>query len=158
MDDSFSFYCSICVLYVLTANTWQFQIHLNHSLFQFDKVAMNTSIYSVNEPNQVFGKRLGTSSDRDRSIPSISDKSSGSGATSSGIAVLTADKRQYSKKMFETDFSVPPPFGAPPPIAGLNKAFYIHKDLDTDLKQVEDQVSELDLKGLSMNTKDLIFL
>ena len=68
------------------------------------------------------GKRLGTSSDRDRSIPSISDKSSGSGATSSGIAVLTADKRQYSKKMFETDFSVPPPFGAPPPIAGLNTA------------------------------------
>ena len=68
------------------------------------------------------GKRLGTSSDRDHSMPSISNKSSGSGATSSGIAVLTADKRQYSKKMFETDFSVPPPFGAPPPIAGLNTA------------------------------------
>jgi len=71
------------------------------------------------------GKRLGThtSSDRDHSMPSISNKSSGSGATSSGIAVLTADKRQYSKKMFETDFSAPPPpFGAPPPIAGLNTA------------------------------------
>ena len=40
------------------------------------------------------------------------------------------------------------------PIADLNKAFYIHKDLDTDLKQVEDQVSELDLKGLSLNTKE----
>jgi len=67
------------------------------------------------------GKRLGThtSSDRDHSMPSISNKSSGSGATSSGIAVLTADKRQYSKKIFETDFSGPPPnFSGPPPPAG----------------------------------------
>jgi len=70
------------------------------------------------------GKRLGASSDRDHSMSSISNKSSGSGATSSGIAVLTADKRQYSKKMFETDFSGPPPnfSGPPPPIAGLNTA------------------------------------
>jgi len=70
------------------------------------------------------GKRLGAPSDRDHSMSSISNKSSGSGATSSGIAVLTADKRQYSKKMFETDFSGPPPnfSGPPPPIAGLNTA------------------------------------
>lgn len=50
-----------------------------------------------------------------------------SAKTSSGIAVLTADKREYSKKIFDTiDFSVPPPglphhsvpppnFSAPPP-------------------------------------------
>jgi len=68
-------------------------------------------------------KRLGASSssdrdrahdhrDRDHSIPSISNKPS-----SSGIAVLTADKREYSKKIFDNiDFSVPPPgMNVPPP-------------------------------------------
>ena len=40
------------------------------------------------------------------------------------------------------------------PNADLNKAFYMHKELDTDLKQVEDQVADLDLKGLSMTSKE----
>ena len=40
------------------------------------------------------------------------------------------------------------------PNADLNKTFHIHKDLDTDMKQVEDQVAELDLKGLSITTKE----
>jgi len=63
-------------------------------------------------------KRLGPSSssdrnrDRDHNITGgISDKSS------SGIAVLTADKRDYSKKIIQNmDFSVPPPgMNVPPP-------------------------------------------
>jgi len=61
-------------------------------------------------------KRLGPSSsdrhrDRDHNLPGSSDK------PSSGIAVLTADKRDYSKKIIQNmDFSVPPPgMNVPPP-------------------------------------------
>merc|ERR1712156_866060 len=61
-------------------------------------------------------KRLGPSTsdrhrDRDHNLPSSAEK------TPSGIAVLTADKRDYSKKIIQSmDFSVPPPgMNVPPP-------------------------------------------
>lgn len=59
-------------------------------------------------------KRLGPSSSdrhRDHNLPGSAEK------TPSGIAVLTADKRDYSKKIIQNmDFSVPPPgMNVPPP-------------------------------------------
>ena len=40
------------------------------------------------------------------------------------------------------------------PTIDMNKSFYIHEDLEIDLKQVEDpDMEDLDLKSLSINSK-----
>ena len=68
-------------------------------------------------------------------VPSIQSK-----PNSSGIAVLTADKREYSKKMFDgVDFSRPPPgMNVPPPNISVPPNFNAPPPAGEDFDAAED--------------------
>lgn len=86
-------------------------------------------------PNSSSIKRIAPQENHHHTVPTVQTK-----PNSSGIAVLTADKREYSKKLFDgVDFSRPPPgMNVPPPNVNVPPNFNAPPPTGEDFDAAED--------------------